>query len=81
MLDSLKVDAAALLVENVQKAEALARKAEQELLDGNYTFEQKYVEEFGQEDYIYTLNNGESMQIEMDALYTEFAGWLASWEV
>ena len=81
MLDSLKVDAAAPLVENVRKAETLARKAEQELLDGNYTFEQKYVEEFGQEDYIYTLNNGESMQIEMDALYTEFADWLASWEV
>ncbi len=67
--------------ENVRKAETLARKAEQELLDGNYTFEQKYVEEFRQEDYIYTLNNGESMQIEMDALYTEFADWLASWEV
>lgn len=81
MLESLKVDAAAPLVENVRKAETLARKAEQELLDGNYTFEQKYVEEFGQEDYIYTLNNGESMQIEMDALYTEFADWLASWEV
>ena len=81
MLESLKVDAATPLVGNVRKAEILARKAEQELLDGNSTFEQKYVEEFGQEDYIYTLNNGESMQIEMDALYTEFADWLASWEV
>ena len=81
MLGTLQVDTAAPLIENVRKAETLARKAEQELLGGYYTFEQKYVEEFGQEDYIYTLNNGESMQIEMDALYTEFVGRLASWEV
>ena len=81
ILESLKVDAATKLVENVRKAESLARKAEQELLDGNYTFEQKYVEEFGQEDYIYTLNNGEALRKEMDALYTEFTDWMASWEV
>ena len=81
MLESLKVDAATPLVGNVRKAETLARKAEQELITGNYTYRQQFVEEFGQEDYIYTLDNGETMQIEMDALYTEFADWLASWEV
>ena len=29
----------------------------------------------------YTLKNGAAMETEMDALYTEFANWLASWEV
>ncbi len=80
-LESLKVDAAAPLAENIRKAETLARKAEQELLDGNYSEQLQYVEEFGQEDHIFTLNNGENMRKEMDALYTEFADWLASWEV
>ena len=81
VLESLNVDAVKPLVENVKKAEALSRKAEQELLNGHYTEQLQYVEEFGQEDHIFTLNNGEAMQKEMDALYTEFADWLASWEV
>ena len=74
MLDSLKVDAAAPLVENV-------RKAEQKLPDENNTCKLQFVEEFGQEDYIFTLNNGEALRKEMDALYTEFTDWMASWEV
>ena len=81
ILEGLKVDAAADLAENVRKAEKLARKAEQELLDGNYTEELKYVEKFGREDFIFTLNNGAALQAEMDELYYEFADWLASWEV
>ena len=81
VLESLNVDAVKPLVENVKKAETLSRKAEQELLDGHYTEQLQYVEEFGQEDHIFTLNNGEAMQKEMDALYMEFADWLASWEV
>ncbi len=32
-------------------------------------------------DDLKALNNGEAMQKEMDALYMEFADWLASWEV
>ena len=80
-LKNLNVDAAEQLIANVRKAETLARKAEQDLIDGNYTEELKYVEMFGTEDYVYTLNNGEAMRAEMDALYYEFANWLASWEV
>ena len=78
-----KLDATAFssLVENVRKAEALANKAIQELLDGSYTCELQYVEKFGQEDYIYTLNRGEELSQENDALYYEFADWLGTWEM
>lgn len=69
------------LVTNVEKAKLLAEKALKELNDGNYTYEYKYIEMFGTTDKVYTLNNGEKLQKEMDQIYTEFSNWLASWEM
>jgi hypothetical protein len=69
------------LVNNVRKAETLADKALKELEDKNYTSEYKYVEKFGVEDYVYTLNNEAELTKEIDALYTEFSNWLGSWEM
>ena len=69
------------LVANVRKAEALAKKALGELENKNYTSEYKYVEMFGKEDWVYTLNKGEELQAEMTQNYTEFANWLGSWEM
>jgi predicted transcriptional regulator len=68
-------------VNNVRKAETLADKALKELEDKNYTSEYKYVEKFGVEDYVYTLNNEAELTKEIDALYTEFSNWLGSWEM
>lgn len=78
-----KLDKTALsdLVANIRKAEALAAKALGELEAGNYTYEYQYVEMFGVEDNVYKLNLGDELAHEMDQLYTEFAYWLASWEV
>lgn len=77
------VDATALedLVSNIQKAQTLAQKAITELEAGNYTYEYRYVEMFGKEDYVYTLNLGEKLTAEMQAVYTEFEQWLAGWEM
>ena len=69
------------LVANIQKAQDLATRAIAELEAGNYTFELQYVEMFGTEDYIYTLNNGEALKAEMMAIYSEFEQWLAAWEL
>ena len=80
-LEKLDATACASLIGNVRKAEELARKAVQELENGNYTYELQYVEKFGQEDYIYTLNSGEELRRENDALYYEFADWLGTWEM
>ena len=79
----LKISSTGLgeLVENINDAQKLAGDALSELKKGNYTFEKKYVEEFGQEDYIYALNKGEELASRMDALYSFFAEWLAGWEL
>lgn len=69
------------LVENIEKAKALAEKAVKELLDGNYTYQKQYVEKFDCEDWIFTLDKGEELQAEMSTIYSEFSNWLGSWEM
>lgn len=69
------------LIENIEKAEVLANKAIQDLINEEYTSEYVYVEKFEQYDYIFSLNNGEELSNEMDALYLEFSNWLGSWEM
>ena len=78
-----KIDKTAFadLVANIRKAEALSKKAITELDEGNYTSEYKYIEMFGVEDYVYTLNKGEELNGEMNVLYSEFSDWLGSWEM
>lgn len=80
-IEAVDPTAFADLVENIRKAEALAKKAITELESKNYTYEYKYVEKFGVEDYVYTLTNGKALQDEMDTVYTEFSNWLGSWEM
>ena len=77
------VDASAFsdLVSNVRAVEALCQKALAELENGNYTSEEKYLEQFGTNDLVYTLNMGEELKAEMQTLYSQFANWLASWEL
>lgn len=80
-IEAVDPTAFADLVANIRKAEALAQEALAELENGNYTSEYQYVEMFGQEDYIYTLNRGDELATRMDEIYTEFANWLGSWEM
>ena len=69
------------LINNIDSAKALAEDALSDLKNGKYTKEQKYVEEFEQEDYIYTLDRGKELTDRMDALYSFFSNWLAGWEL
>lgn len=80
-IEAVDKTAFADLVANIRKAEALANKAYAELKAGGYTYEYKYVEEFGKEDYIYTINKGEELKAEMSTVYGEFSNWLGSWEM
>jgi hypothetical protein len=69
------------LTENVAKCKTLSEKAIKELENGNYTYEEKYLEKFGHEDLVYHLNKSDELTAEYDALYYEFANWLGSWEM
>ena len=74
-------DMLAGIISNVRSAETLATEALGELVNGNYKSEYKYVEMFGQSDYVYTLNMGDELKAKFDELYLEFADWLGNWEV
>ena len=47
----------------------------------NYTSEYKYIEKFGVEDWVFTLNNGDELSAETKEAYNEFSDWLGSWEM
>ncbi len=69
------------LTDNIKKAQVLAQKAMAELRNGNYDYEEKYVEDFGVVDKVYSLHKEAELQAEMRALYQEFSNWLGGWEM
>lgn len=80
-IESLGMDETSMLVQNVRDAEALAQKALKELEDGNYTYEEQYIEMFDTTDYVYTLNKGEELSADWQKVYSVFEQWLASLEM
>ena len=80
-IEALGMEETSVLVQNVRDAEALSQKALKELEDGNYTSEKKYIEMFGTEDYVYTLNKGEELAADWETVYSVFEQWLASLEM
>ena len=69
------------LVANIRKPEALAQKAISELENGNFTREIRYLEQFDNTDYVYTLNKEAELSAEEQKIYSEFSHWLAGWEM
>ncbi|MBQ8352039.1 MAG: hypothetical protein IJY20_08385 [Clostridia bacterium] len=82
-IEAVDKTAFADLVQNVRDAEALAARALSDLQGGKYstTSEPTYVEKFDSYDYIYTLDNGEELKAQMNALYGAFSDWLGAWEL
>ena len=71
-IDSTKLND---LVKVIEDAEKLSKEAIKELMDGNYTYELKYVEKFDNYDYIYTLNNEKYLVDKYEAIYYAFSDW------
>lgn len=69
------------LIENIEAAKTLAQEALSELEAGNYTCEEKFVEEFNTTDKVYALSKGEELQTRMNNLYYDFSMWLGGWEL
>lgn len=80
-IEALGMEETKVLVENVQAAEQLAKKAIEELEQGHYTYETKYIEKFDTTDKVYTLNLGEELETEWKQVYSVFEQWLASLEM
>ena len=80
-IEALGMEETKVLITNVQAAQQLAYKAVQELENGNYTYEEKYIEKFDTTDKVYTLNKGEALANEWEQVYSVFEQWLASLEM
>ena len=68
------------LIQIINDSKSLATYALGELNNGNYTYEEKYVEMFGQVDKVFTLNDT-TLPTRADDLYYRFADWLSSFEM
>ena len=69
------------LIENITKAQALADKALTALRNEEYTTTAEYADVFGDGRSQYIMNDNAIYEAEMEAVYTEFAEWLAEWEL
>lgn len=69
------------IVEIISECKALATKSVNDLLNGNYTYAEQYVEKFNTTDTIFKLNNGASLVSEYENLYNKFSVWISSWEI
>ena len=69
------------LIENITKAQALAEKALKALQNNEYTSTTEYADVFGDGRNQYIMNDNDSYETEMKAIYSEFAEWLAEWEL
>ena len=69
------------LVENIKKAESLAKRAFADLKAGEYATTAEYSGSFDDGRSQYKMNNADAYEKEMEAIYREFAEWLAEWEI
>lgn len=78
-----EVDAAAFapLIENIEKAKALAEKALEALEKGEYTLTTEYSKVFSDARDQYIMNASKEFEKEMESIYTDFSYWLAEWEI
>ncbi len=69
------------LIENITKAKTLADKALTALKNGEYTTTAEYSAAFGDGRSQFIMNDSDAYRVEMQAIYNEFAEWLAEWEL
>ncbi len=69
------------LTENIKKAQLLADKALTALNNGEYISTTEYTTAFGDGRTQYKMNDADSYEKQLNDIYSEFAGWLAEWEI
>ena len=69
------------LVENIKKAKSLAERALADLEAEEYATTTEYSGLFNDGRSQYKMNNADTYEKEMEAIYREFSEWLAEWEI
>lgn len=69
------------LVENIKKAKSLAERAFADLKAEEYATTTEYSGSFNDGRSQYKMNNADTYEKEMEAIYREFSEWLAEWEI
>ena len=69
------------LVENIKKAKSLSERAFADLKAEEYATTTEYSGLFNDGRSQYKMNNADTYEKEMEAIYREFAEWLAEWEI
>ena len=80
-IESVNATEFAGLVANIRKAEALALEAIAEIEAGNYMSVSEYSGYFGDGRAQYQMTRAAEFEILMQSTYSEFAEWLATWEL
>ena len=70
-----------MLVNNIKRAKALAERALFDLEGGNYFKTEEYSGVFKDGREQYKMNDHDVFDTETQAIFSEFAEWIAEWEL
>ena len=80
-IEEVDAEAFATLVKNIRNSEELAKEALSQLENGEYMALVEYSGVFGDGRTQYKMNNNDEFVERTQAIFSEFADWIAEWEV
>ena len=80
-IEEVDPEAFATLVKNIRNSEELAKEALSQLENGEYMALVEYSGVFGDGRTQYKMNNNDEFVERTQAIFSEFADWIAEWEV
>lgn len=80
-IEEVDPEAFATLVKNIRNSEELAKEALSQLENGEYMVLVEYSGVFGDGRTQYKMNNNDEFVERTQAIFSEFADWIAEWEV
>lgn len=80
-IEEVDPEAFAALVKNIRNSEELAKEALSQLENGEYMALVEYSGVFGDGRTQYKMNNNDEFVERTQAIFSEFADWIAEWEV
>ena len=69
------------LINNVDASRILAEDAVSKLENGEFEYEDKYLEQWDKTDKVYTIIGGDELMARWKELYRQFSEWISGWEM